>query len=184
MMERLIIKDFRQFGGRHCETAALKNVLDYHGLSLPEEMLLGLGGGIGFVYWYMKLMPCPFIGTRNEKAGELLSNAAKQIGASIEIFQTNSPRKGYEKLKALLPSKHGLVKIEYPSEIKNLKQGIKEGIRDCCEVMLRPPIKNFGLAGIQKWANLVVKWPQQFEGMNLLGALMNSFIFGNYSATS
>lgn len=248
MAERLVIGDFRQFGGRHCETAALRNVLDYHGFSLSEEMLLGLGGGIGFIYWYMKFMPCPFIGTRNAKRGELLKKASQRIGAKVEMLHTSSSKKGYEELKTLLrsgepaicfgdmaylpyfavpeeahfgahtfvvfgidekkeevyisdrgenpvtigiedldktrsskhppfPPKHGLAKIEYPSKIEDLKQGIEEGIRDCCEVMLGPPIKNLGLAGIQKWSNLVVKWPGQFEGMNLLGALMNSFIF-------
>ena len=55
--EKLIIQDFNQFGGRHCQTAALRNILVYHGLQLSEEMLLGLGGGLGFIYWYMKLMP-------------------------------------------------------------------------------------------------------------------------------
>lgn len=52
MEEKLIIQGFNQFGGKHCQTAALKNVLDYHGLHLSEEMLLGLGGGIGFIYCY------------------------------------------------------------------------------------------------------------------------------------
>ena len=54
--EKLIIQGFKQFGGKHCQTAALKNILDYHGLHLSEEMLLGLMGGVGFIYWYMKLM--------------------------------------------------------------------------------------------------------------------------------
>ena len=43
--------------------------------------------------------------------------------------------------------------------------------------MLKPPIKNLGLAGIQKWAEVVVKWPEQFKGMNLFGALMNGFMY-------
>ncbi len=56
MAERLIVQGLKQFGGNHCETSALKRVLDHHGLSLSEEMLLGLGGGVGFIYWYMKLI--------------------------------------------------------------------------------------------------------------------------------
>ena len=54
MPERLIVEGFEPFVGKHCETSTLKRVLDYHGLYLSEEMLLGLGGGIGFIYWYMK----------------------------------------------------------------------------------------------------------------------------------
>ncbi len=47
MTERFIIQGCGAFVGKHCETTALKRVLDYHGLSLSEEMLLGLGGGAG-----------------------------------------------------------------------------------------------------------------------------------------
>ncbi len=54
--ERLIVQGLKRFGGNHCETSALKRVLDHHGLSSSEEMLLGLGGGVGFIYWYMKLV--------------------------------------------------------------------------------------------------------------------------------
>lgn len=43
--------------------------------------------------------------------------------------------------------------------------------------MLKPPIKNIGLAGIEKWSKLVVEWPEQFEGLNLFGALMNGFMY-------
>jgi len=53
MTEKLTIQGFKQFGGKHCQTSALKNILDYHGLHLSEEMLLGLMGGVGFIYWYM-----------------------------------------------------------------------------------------------------------------------------------
>jgi len=55
MPERLMLEGFKQFVGKHCETTALKRVLDYHGIYLSEEMLLGLGGGIGFIYWYLRL---------------------------------------------------------------------------------------------------------------------------------
>lgn len=44
MSQRLMVDGFEPFVGKHCETTALKRVLDYHGFSLSEEMLLGLGG--------------------------------------------------------------------------------------------------------------------------------------------
>ncbi|MFD0441564.1 BtrH N-terminal domain-containing protein [Streptomyces rhizosphaericus] len=40
----------RLYGGDHCETSAFRKALHAHGLGLSEEMLLGLGGGIGFMY--------------------------------------------------------------------------------------------------------------------------------------
>ena len=50
MPEEIVLEAFKPYIVKHCETAALKRVLDYHGLSLSEEILLGLGRGISFIY--------------------------------------------------------------------------------------------------------------------------------------
>jgi hypothetical protein len=189
-------------------------------------MLLGLGGGIGFIYWYMKLMLAPFVGTRYGKDIDFSTGICRRIGAKATVTETSSSKKAYEELKELLrlsepaicwvdmaylpyllipeiahfgghvivvfgfdeeqdrvyildrgkkpvvatisnlqkargskfppyPPKNRLLKIEFPSRIPNLENGIKEGISDCCTSMLNPPIKNIGLAGIQKWANII-----------------------------
>ncbi len=248
MAERIMLEGFKPFIGKHCETTALKRVLDYHGLSLSEEMLFGLSGGIGFIYWYVKMMPSPFVGGRGAKGADFPTNICRRIGAGVTISETSSSKKGYEELKALLgageaavvygdmaylpyfaipevthfgghvfvvfgldeardevyiydrgrnpvtvsiadlarargskfppfPPKHRLLKISYPSAVADLGSGIKESIRECCQGMLKPPIKNIGLAGMEKWSKLVVKWPDQFKGINLLGALINGFIY-------
>ena len=253
MAERLVLEGFKPFIGKHCETTALKRVLDHHGLNVSEEMLLGLGGGIGFVYWYMKMMPYPFVGGRNGKIAEFAVTACRRLGAEVTIMETASARKGYEELKALLRDgepavvyldmaylpyfavpeaahfgghvvvfgldedrdmvyiydrgrnpvtvsiadlararsskfppfapKHRLLKIKYPARIGDLKTGVNDGILDCCTNMLKPPIKNIGLAGMQKWADSVVKWTEQFKGLNLLGALMNGFMYIEVAGT-
>lgn len=248
MAEKLIIEGFNQFGGKHCWTTSLKNVLAYHGLNLSEEMLFGLGGGVGFIYWYMKMMPAPFVGGRYGKGDEPLINTFKRIGGRVSIFETASSKKAYEELKmvlrqgepavvfvdmAYLPymafpevahfgghtiiiygldeaqnkvyvadrsvkpltlgiedlekargskippfaSKNKLLKVSYPSKVGNLEPGIKESITESCHAMRKPPIKNLGLAGILKWAGLVPQWPKDFKGLNLLGCLMNVFIY-------
>jgi hypothetical protein len=248
MPSKSIVKGLGAFIGKHCETTALKRVLDYHRLSLSEEMLLGLGGGIGFIYWYMKGMPAPFVGSRSGKGNDFVTNLCRRIGAEVTIMETTSAKKGYAELKALLsigepavvygdmaylpyfalpevahfgghvfvvfgldeetnkvhiydrskkpvtvsiddlarargskfppfPPKHRLLKIRYPSKLENLESGIRESIRECCQGMLKPPITNLGLNGMGKWSKLVMKWPKQFTGLNLLGALMNGFIY-------
>ncbi|MFC2059865.1 BtrH N-terminal domain-containing protein [Chloroflexota bacterium] len=248
MMETLVVRGLGSFAGKHCETTALKRVLSYHGLSLSEEMLLGLGGGIGFIYWYMKRMPSPFVGGRSGKNTDFSTNICRRIGAEVTIVETSGSKRGYEELKTLLrddepavvygdmaylpyfalpekvhfgghvfvvfgldeardevyiydrgvnpvtvriadlararsskflpfPPRHRLLKIKYPARIENLEKGIKASISECCRNMLKPPIKNLGLAGMEKWAKEVIKWPDQFQGMDLLGALMNGFIY-------
>ena len=248
MAEKLILQGFELFAGKHCETTALKRVLDYHGLSLSEEMLFGLGGGIGFVYWHTKRMTSPFIGARYGKGNDFVFNICQRIGAKVTIIETSSPKRAYEELKRLLrddepavlyvdmvylpylalpeqahfgghvivvvgldeergqvyiydrarnpvtasvgdlvrarsskfppfPPKHRLLKIRYPARIQNLAEGIKASICECCEYMLRPPIRNIGIPGMGKWSRLVVEWPRRFQGASLLGALMDGFIY-------
>ena len=65
-----------------------------------------------------------------------------------------------------------------------MEEGIREAIRECCQNMLYPPIKNIGLAGIEKWADLIIKWPQQFKGINLYGTLSNGFMYIEISGTA
>lgn len=103
MPEKIIIDGFNHFGGKHCETTAMRNVLAYHGFDVSEEMLLGLGGGVGFIYWYMKLMQAPLIGTRTGGKDNLfLKNICRRIGAGVEILETNSESRGYRNLIAQL----------------------------------------------------------------------------------
>jgi hypothetical protein len=248
MNETLLLKDFICKGGKHCQTTAMKGILDYSGYPLSEEMLLGLGGGIGFIYWYIKFMPAPFIGGRNAKPEDFTLNICKRIGAKASLSQTSSKSKGYEELKNVLrigkpaylfvdmaylpylalpesshfgahtvavfgmdetnnkvyiadrgrkavtitieelekarnskfppyPPKNKLLKIQYPIETKSLEKGIVEAIKESCDTMLYPPIRNIGLSGMQKWAKLVLEWPKQFQGMNLLGCLFNTFVY-------
>jgi len=248
MAERLMLEGLKPFVGKHCETTALKRALDYHGLSLSEEMLFGLGGGVGFIYWYVKTMPAPFVGTRYGKSPGFLVNICRRIGVEVDVLETAGARRGYEELKALLqagepaviygdmaylpyfalpevahfgghvfvvfgldeakdevfiydrgrnpvkvsiadlararsskyqpfPPKHRLLKMKYPVKVKDLGDGIEESIRECCRNMLAPPIKNIGLAGMEKWAQLIMGWPKRFKGAGLLGALVNGFIY-------
>jgi hypothetical protein len=248
MNEVLLLKDFNCTGGKHCQTTAMKGILDYSGFSLSEEMLLGLGGGIGFIYWYLKLMSAPFVGGRNAKPEDFTLNICKRIGAKASLLQTSSKSKGYEELKNVLrigkpvylfvdmaylpyfalpenshfgahtiavfgidemnnkvyvadrgkkamavtieelerarnskfppyPPKNKLLEIQYPIEAKALEKGIVEAIKDSCDTMLHPPIKNIGLSGMQKWAKLVIEWPKQFQGMSLLECLFNTFVY-------
>ncbi|MBI5573709.1 MAG: BtrH N-terminal domain-containing protein [Elusimicrobia bacterium] len=247
-IEKIILENFNCFGGKHCQTTALKSILEYHNLNLSEEMLFGLGGGVGFIYWHTKKMPAPFIGCRNSKVDEFVVKICKRIGAEAILWQTGNAEKSYEEVKKLLrsgepvyvfvdmaylpymalpseahfgghavtvfgideqenkvyiadrgkkavfvsigdfkkarsskfppfPAKNKLFKIKCPPIIPDLKECIKNGIKECCDAMINPPIKNIGLSGMQKWVGLIPKWNEQFKGMNLLECLLNTFIY-------
>jgi hypothetical protein len=245
---RAIVPDFHEFGGEHCETASLKKVLDYHELHLSEEMLLGLGGGIGFIYWYMKSMPAPFVGGRSGGRESFCVAIARRLDIPAAEFATASPRKAHDRLVRLLssgepaicygdmaylpyfavpeiahfgghvfvvfgvdeerdevsisdrgdapvivsvsdlqkargskfqpfPPRHVMIELDCPSALCDLSQAVEQAIRECCNNMLEPPISNFGLRGIRKWADIVPSWQKQFSGMNLYGCLFNTYMY-------
>ncbi|MEW6183716.1 MAG: BtrH N-terminal domain-containing protein [Bacillota bacterium] len=202
----------------------------------------------GFIYWHNKNMSSPFIGVRNGKVAEILVTAGRRIGVVVTVLETNSLRKGHERLIGMLktgepavcygdlaylpyfpvpetthfgghafvvfgldeeedrvcvsdraqkpvtvkvaelqqvrgspfkpfPPKNRLLSLAYPAKIKDLEDGIREAVRDCCAGMLTPPISNIGLSGIKKWAGFVLKWPEHFSVRELLTCLINTYIY-------
>ena len=83
--------------GCHCVTNSLAKIFHHGGCRLSEEMLLGLGAGIGFVYWQMKFggETSIFIGGRGNMKG-FYQDLAHRTGASISEMQTASARKAEE----------------------------------------------------------------------------------------
>ncbi|MBU6998628.1 MAG: DUF4872 domain-containing protein [Theionarchaea archaeon] len=248
-MERIVLEDFKYFGGKHCQTTALRNILQYYGIDMSEEMLLGLGGGLGFIYWYMKQMPAPFVGGRSGgRNEEFMIRMLERMGGKGSLFETGSMKKGHEHVMDMLrcrkpvytyvdmaylpylalpgdahfgahtvvvygideregtvcvsdrgngpltvsveelknarnskfppfPPKNRVLELEVPGQPINLKEGITEAMKECCHTMQNPPISNFGLTGIRKWAKIIPEWPRQFRGLALYGCLMNVYIY-------
>jgi len=76
------------------------------------------------------------------------------------------------------PSKHRLVVVEAPAGPVDLARAVTGGIRDTCRGMLEPPMRNFGVPALAKWAELLVDrrdkkgWPTVFPpGPRLYDAL-------------
>jgi hypothetical protein len=61
------IPGFEFLETKHCVTGSILHVFHYHHCPISEEMLLGLGNGIGFIYWQAK-GDIPFMGGRANTA--------------------------------------------------------------------------------------------------------------------
>ena len=62
-------KGFQPLPGYNCQLSSLRKLLNYKGIKLSEEMIMGLAEGIGLIYWSMKQMPFPFVGGLNGHTG-------------------------------------------------------------------------------------------------------------------
>jgi len=91
----MIIDNFDPFVGQHCETTATGSLLKRLGVELSEPMLFGIGEGLGFIFWNMKIMDFPFIGGRI-KPDMLTQNITKNLNLQLEEKETSSVKKAWQ----------------------------------------------------------------------------------------
>lgn len=91
----MIINGFDEFIGQHCETTATGSLLKQIGIKLSEPMLFGIGEGLGFIFWNMKIMDFPFIGGR-VKPDILTENICRNLNLELEVTETSSKKKAWE----------------------------------------------------------------------------------------
>jgi hypothetical protein len=85
--------------GCHCVTNSLAKIFYHAGRPLSEEMLLGLGAGMGFVYWQMQFggETSVFVGGR-ANLKNFSQDLAVRTGVRIAEKQTASAKKAEEVL--------------------------------------------------------------------------------------
>jgi len=85
--------------GCHCITASLAKIFHHAGHPVSEDMLLGLGAGMGFIYWQMKLAgeTMIFVGGRGNLKG-FYQDLARRTGVHIAEKTTSSAKKAEEAL--------------------------------------------------------------------------------------
>jgi uncharacterized protein DUF4872/butirosin biosynthesis protein H-like len=97
--------DFATYPTHHCVTGSLKHVYDFHGFPVSEELLLGLGRGVGFVYFHIKGADPLYGGRANVgRPGEegLERTAGRRTGVAVESHATSSARTAQATLRELL----------------------------------------------------------------------------------
>lgn len=92
------------FDGKHCETTAIGAVLAGSNIFLSEEMLFGIGEGLGYICMKFGGLDFPFIGGRR-KTGTLLITLCENLNLNLEIKRTTSLKKAWNNLKSELDMK-------------------------------------------------------------------------------
>lgn len=95
------VKDFKQFETYHCVTGSMRHIYEHHNYPISEDLLLGLGEGVGFIYWQQKGAP-PFIGGRAQPEPSMEELSAQRTGVRIQRHSTSSARKAEKNLLELL----------------------------------------------------------------------------------
>lgn len=96
---------FRSFPTHHCVTGSMRHIYDLHGVDVSEELLLGLGAGVGFLYWHQKDAPPMLLGRANVgRPGEegMERAAGRRTGVTVQAHTTASARTAEAALMAQL----------------------------------------------------------------------------------
>lgn len=102
-MKQHTIKIFKPTGGKHCITHSLKQIFDYHGYPISEEMLFGLGAGLNFLY--INLKDSPMVNGRI-KVFEFEKILAKRLQMEIHCRVPKSKEVAEYKLKQMIDKNH------------------------------------------------------------------------------
>lgn len=100
--------DLPHRGGGHCATSSLRDLLEFHGLSyspapLSESMVLGLSGGLAFMFAEHVVLPdCPdtqlplYLNGRSE---ELEAGLCANLGIDLDVRRTDDPGEAWSWLR-------------------------------------------------------------------------------------
>lgn len=92
---------FKSLQTHHCVTGSMRHVYAFNGCDVSEDLLLGLGEGVGFMYWHAKGQP-PFLGGRTSPEPSMEAVAGERTGVRIEIHRTASARKARQTMLEIL----------------------------------------------------------------------------------
>ncbi len=81
------------------------------------------------------------------------------------------------------PAVNQKLKFTYPEGQSELESLIIDAVRANREVMMNPPISNLGLKGMLKFKKLVAKWPETYQGEDLLMGLVTTWIYNQTGGT-
>jgi hypothetical protein len=99
------INGFVSLETHHCITGSLRQIYEFYHYPISEEMLLGLGAGVGFIYWHTR-GALPFLGGRAniKRPGEegLEKAIGRRTGVAVASIRTDSASKAEKTLLEML----------------------------------------------------------------------------------
>jgi hypothetical protein len=92
---------FKSLETHHCVSGSMRHIYVYNGHDISEDMLLGIGAGVSFMYWHQKGL-MPFMGGRGTPKPSMEEVAGQRTGVGVEHHTTTSASKARQTLLELL----------------------------------------------------------------------------------
>jgi len=96
------IVNFKHEMSAHCENGVTSNLLNYHGISLSEPMIFGIGSGLFFSYMpFMKLNGIPVTSFR-PLPGMIFKRVTKRLNLDVKIRKFRDQKRAMLELDSLI----------------------------------------------------------------------------------
>ena len=102
-MSMTTVPGFKHFETLHCVTGSMRHAYAWAGHDLSEELLLGLGEGLGFCYFRFKGQ-LPFLGGRAQPKPSMEEMACGRLGVKVERKHPSSDAAAAKSLLSELDS--------------------------------------------------------------------------------
>ncbi|NHJ04751.1 MAG: DUF4872 domain-containing protein [Candidatus Heimdallarchaeota archaeon] len=101
--EKILLNYHHTPKGKNCQISSLQKILEFNNFIISEEMLFGVGSGIGFLYWHVKDISIPFSGGMNSgKFPGLTGRIVNCLNGNYQILKTSSVKLAHKHLKETL----------------------------------------------------------------------------------
>lgn len=100
-----IVPDYTHSIAAHCESGSMRNLLNYGGADVSEQLVFGIGSGPFFAYlWFVKIMSSfPLVGLRNPP-GDIVKSVAKDTGTTLFMRKYNTTDEAFRKANEMIDS--------------------------------------------------------------------------------
>lgn len=79
------------------------------------------------------------------------------------------------------PPRNALYSFDFSKKHLPQQEDVRKAIREVVKGMLKPPIKNLGVAGIRKAADRLIEWPKIMDARQVRLTCFNAYIFIDYT---
>lgn len=99
-MSKVLVEGFVHRPGGHCGSSAMRDILSFYGLDLSEEMVFGLGSGIGFLYYDdPSMVPPILLGGRSWDMEQVL---CKNLEIGLEVKSGLGEKEAWSAVKGMI----------------------------------------------------------------------------------
>ena len=169
------VDNFQPAGGMHCITNAMKQIFNFYGHPLSEEMLFGLGEGLDFAY--INMAHSPMVSGRS-KIIEFEGILSKRLGVGMKFRKGRDNNKSFEAARKMIDDNQPVLiyadmpYLPYMSLDPDSHFG---GIMAVCDKMLNPQARLKGICGIEKFGKEIIKWGSFDAAKQRTAAITNYF---------